>query len=60
MNSLKQEVSDESMNNLTVACGSQSLRLKRIQRSGKGTMDTSDFLKGFKLPTGTNLLNGKI
>ena len=47
-------------NNLTVACGSQSLRLKRIQRSGKGTMDTSDFLKGFKLPTGTNLLNGKI
>ena len=47
-------------NNLTVACGSQSLRLKRIQRSGKGIMDTSDFLKGFKLPMGTNLINGKI
>ena len=47
-------------NNLTVACGSQSLRLKRIQRSGKGIMDTSDFLKGFKLPVGTNLINDKI
>ncbi len=41
---------------LTVACGEGALRLLRLQRPGKGAMAARDFLNGFALPAGTELL----
>lgn len=40
---------------LTIACGTDALRPTRVQRPGKGPMDTVDFLRGFPLPPGTIL-----
>jgi methionyl-tRNA formyltransferase len=40
---------------LTVACGSQAVRLLTLQREGKGTMDAATFLRGFPVPKGTRL-----
>jgi methionyl-tRNA formyltransferase len=39
--------------NLTVACGSQALRLTQVQRAGKKPMGGADFLRGFPLGKGT-------
>lgn len=39
----------------TVACGAQALRLKRLQRAGKGPLDADAFLRGYPLPIGTVL-----
>ncbi|MGO9173448.1 MAG: methionyl-tRNA formyltransferase [Rhodomicrobium sp.] len=39
--------------NLTVACGSQAVRLTQVQRSGKKPMGGADFLRGFPLGKGT-------
>ena len=46
------EVLDE---NLTVACGVGSVRLLKLQRAGKGAMDTQDFLRGLPIPKGSVL-----
>jgi len=40
---------------LTVACGSDALRILRLQRAGKAAMDATAFLRGFSLPPGTGL-----
>jgi len=40
---------------LTVGCGEGAIRPLRIQRAGKGAMDTEDALRGFSLPKGTVL-----
>ena len=40
---------------LTIACGCDALRPTRVQRPGKGPMDTGDFLRGFPLTPGTIL-----
>jgi methionyl-tRNA formyltransferase len=40
---------------LTVGCGSQALRLLKLQREGKGAMDARVFLRGFPIATGTRL-----
>jgi methionyl-tRNA formyltransferase len=40
---------------LTVACGSQAVRLLSLQREGKGVMDAATFLRGFPVPKGTRL-----
>jgi methionyl-tRNA formyltransferase len=40
---------------LTVACGSQAVRLLNLQREGKGVMDAATFLRGFSVPKGTRL-----
>ena len=39
--------------NLTVACGSQAVRLTQVQRAGKRPMGGADFLRGFPLGRGT-------
>jgi methionyl-tRNA formyltransferase len=39
--------------NLTVACGSQAVRLTQVQRAGKRPMGGADFLRGFPLGPGT-------
>ncbi len=39
--------------NLTVACGSQAVRLTQVQRSGRKPMGGADFLRGFPLGKGT-------
>lgn len=39
--------------NLTVACGSQAVRLTQVQRAGKRPMGGADFLRGFPLGKGT-------
>jgi len=39
--------------NLTVACGSQAVRLTQVQRSGKRPLGGADFLRGFPLGKGT-------
>ncbi len=39
--------------NLTVACGSQAVRLTQVQRAGKRPMGGTDFLHGFPLGKGT-------
>lgn len=39
----------------TVACGQQALRLKTVQRSGKGAVDGASFLRGQRLPVGHKL-----
>ena len=40
---------------LTIACGEGSLRPTRLQRAGRGAMDTGDLLRGFAIPPGTVL-----
>ncbi|WP_300555703.1 methionyl-tRNA formyltransferase [Maricaulis sp.] len=40
---------------LTIACGSDSLRLTRLQREGKGVMAAEDFLRGTPVSAGTKL-----
>ena len=40
---------------LTVACGEGALRLDRIQREGRRTMDARAFLRGRPLPAGARL-----
>lgn len=37
---------------LTVACGTQALRITRLQRAGKAPMAAADFLRGFRLEAG--------
>ena len=39
--------------NLTVACGSQAVRLTQVQRPGKRPVGGADFLRGFPLGKGT-------
>ena len=41
---------------LTVACGTGSVRLVELQRSGKKTMAAEELLRGFALPPGTRLM----
>lgn len=40
---------------LTIACGSDALRLIRVQRAGKPAMDTADLLRGKAVPAGTQV-----
>ncbi len=40
---------------LSVACGTGALRPLRIQRAGKGAVDTDAFLRGYPVPPGTRL-----
>jgi methionyl-tRNA formyltransferase len=40
---------------LTIACGAGQLRPLRVQRAGRGVLDTAAFLRGFRLPPGTVL-----
>jgi methionyl-tRNA formyltransferase len=46
------EVIDESA---TVACGRGALRLRLVQRAGRGAMTADELLRGFPLPRGTLL-----
>jgi len=41
-------------NQLTVACGTQAVRLTRVQRAGKRPMSGVEFLRGFPLGKGTH------
>jgi methionyl-tRNA formyltransferase len=41
---------------LTVACGSDALRLRKVQRAGGKAMDADALLKGFAVPRGTQLV----
>lgn len=41
---------------LTVACGEGALRLIELQRAGKGRTSADEFLRGFEVPKGTELL----
>ena len=38
---------------LAIACGAGAVRLLRLQREGKGAMESRDFRRGFPLPKGT-------
>ncbi len=40
---------------LTIACGDGALRLRTVQRSGKGPVDAQSFVRGYDLPPGTLL-----
>lgn len=40
---------------LTVACGTGTLRVERVQREGKGASDTQAFLRGYALAPGSVL-----
>lgn len=40
---------------LLIACGQGALRLLRLQREGRAAMDAEAFLRGYKLPAGTQL-----
>jgi len=40
---------------LTVACGAGFLKLRTVQRAGKGAMDAAAFLRGYAIPKGTVL-----
>ncbi|KAB7614794.1 methionyl-tRNA formyltransferase [Amylibacter sp. SFDW26] len=40
---------------LTVACGTGAVQLLRLQRAGKGAMDTADFMRGLPVAKGTQL-----
>ena len=43
------------LDGLTVACGQGALKIKTIQRAGKGPMTVDNFLNGYDLPPGTFL-----
>lgn len=38
-----------------IQCGAGSLRLRRLQRTGRAALDTEAFLRGYALPAGTRL-----
>lgn len=40
---------------LSVACGEGALKLLKVQRAGKSAMTAAELLKGFALPSGTQL-----
>ncbi len=40
---------------LTVACGADALRLRKVQRAGKAALDAEAFLRGFDLAPGSRL-----
>lgn len=40
---------------LTVACGTGAVRLSRVQRPGKAAQSAEEMLRGFVVPTGTQL-----
>jgi len=40
---------------LIVACGAGALRIRKLQRAGKGVMEVGELLRGFALPVGTIL-----
>jgi methionyl-tRNA formyltransferase len=40
---------------LTIACGTNSMGLLRVQRPGRKALDAADFLRGFDLPAGSRL-----
>jgi methionyl-tRNA formyltransferase len=40
---------------LTIGCNPGALRVTRIQRAGKGPMDSAELLRGFPIPAGTQL-----
>ena len=40
---------------LTIACADQSIRPTLIQRAGKSAMSTTDLLRGFSIPAGTQI-----
>jgi methionyl-tRNA formyltransferase len=40
---------------LTVACGTDALRLTRLQRAGRAPAEAEAFLRGYALPPGTRL-----
>lgn len=42
-------------NGLLIQCGTDALRPTLVQRAGKGTMTTTDLLRGFPIPAGTIL-----
>jgi len=46
------EVLDDT---LEIACAEGSVRLTELQRPGKGALPTSEFLRGFAVPAGTNI-----
>lgn len=59
---LTADISDQSGNPgivldeaLTIACGEAAIRPMRVQRAGKGVMDTADLLRGYPIPAGTSL-----
>ncbi len=43
---------------LGVACGTGAVRLRRLQRAGRGAQDAADFLRGMAVPRGTILGTG--
>ena len=46
------EIIDE---NLVIACGKKAIKILELTRQGKQNMSASNFLKGNKIPIGTNL-----
>lgn len=46
------EIIDE---NLVIACGEKAIKILELTRQGKQNMSASNFLKGNKIPIGTNL-----
>ena len=40
---------------LTIACGSGALRLRKVQRAGRGVMTPAELLRGFAIPPGTQV-----
>jgi methionyl-tRNA formyltransferase len=40
---------------LTIACGTGTLRLLRLQRPGRAAVDAAAFLRGYPIPAGTQL-----
>ncbi len=40
---------------LTIACGKGALRPTRVQRAGRGAMETDALLRGFAIPAGSHL-----
>jgi methionyl-tRNA formyltransferase len=41
---------------LSIACGAGQLQITRVQRAGKGPMETPALLRGFPIPSGTAIL----
>ena len=40
---------------LTVGCGTDALRILRLQRAGRGAVTAAEFLRGFAVPAGSRL-----
>jgi methionyl-tRNA formyltransferase len=40
---------------LTISCGDDAVRLTLLQRAGRGVMTSSELLRGFSIPAGTQL-----